>query len=70
MNVPTFFGELEALEKKNIKYEGRIKISDRAHLVTDLHLALDRLGEEARAEKKIGTTKKGIGPTYSTKMTR
>jgi adenylosuccinate synthase len=55
---------------KGVKYEGRIKISDRAHLLFDLHMILDRQNERERGDKKIGTTGKGIGPCYSTKMLR
>lgn len=69
-HVPTFFKELEALDQKGVKYEGRIKLSDRAHLLFDLHMMLDRQNEEERGANKIGTTGKGIGPCYSTKMLR
>lgn len=45
-------------------------ISDRAHVVFDHHQVLDALYEEALQERKIGTTKKGIGPTYTDKTAR
>lgn len=45
-------------------------ISDRAHVVFDHHQVLDALYEEALKENKIGTTKKGIGPTYTDKIAR
>jgi len=53
-------------------WKERLKISDRAHLVFDLHQAVDGLQETERSEGKIqlGTTKKGIGPTYASKATR
>lgn len=76
--------ELPALEANGIDYkgyqssllvgliaEGRLFISDRAHVVLDLHKQIDGLNEEALGEgQKIGTTKNGIGPCYSDKMSR
>ncbi len=48
----------------------RIKISHAAHLITPGHLALDAAQEQARGANQIGTTKRGIGPAYMTKVTR
>ncbi|KAF2702654.1 Adenylosuccinate synthetase [Pleomassaria siparia CBS 279.74] len=70
VHIPSFFKELEALEKHGLKTEGRIFISDRAHVVFDIHQMVDGLEEVELGNGFIGTTKKGIGPTYSTKMTR
>ncbi|KAF2263490.1 adenylosuccinate synthetase-like protein [Lojkania enalia] len=70
VHVPSFFRELEALEKHGLKTEGRVFISDRAHIVFDVHQLVDGLEEVELGGSLIGTTKKGIGPTYSTKMTR
>ncbi|KAF2121749.1 adenylosuccinate synthetase-like protein [Lophiotrema nucula] len=70
VHIPSFFKELEALEKHGLKTEGRIFISDRAHVVFDIHQLVDGLEEVELGGSLIGTTKKGIGPTYSTKMTR
>ncbi|KAH7394090.1 Adenylosuccinate synthetase [Phaeosphaeria sp. MPI-PUGE-AT-0046c] len=70
VHVPSFFKELEALEKHGLKTDGRIFISDRAHVVFDVHQQVDGLEEVELGQGFIGTTKKGIGPTYSTKMTR
>ncbi|KAF1920410.1 Adenylosuccinate synthetase [Ampelomyces quisqualis] len=70
VHVPSFFQELEALEKHGLQTEGRIYISDRAHVVFDVHQQADGLEEVELGQGFIGTTKKGIGPTYSTKMTR
>ena len=51
-----------------------LQVSDRAHLVFDFHQAVDGLQENAReagtATTKLGTTKRGIGPTYASKMNR
>jgi adenylosuccinate synthase len=49
---------------------GRIKISDRAHIVFPYHAALDRANERARGEAAIGTTGRGIGPAYGDKVGR
>jgi adenylosuccinate synthase len=48
----------------------RLKISHAAHLITPGHIALDAAREEARGEAKIGTTQRGIGPAYNTKVNR
>ncbi|VDM31262.1 unnamed protein product [Hydatigera taeniaeformis] len=50
--------------------EGRIRISESAHLVFDVHRRVDELEEEARGRYVIGTTKRGIGPTYASKVSR
>lgn len=70
VHVPSFFKELEALEKHGLHTDGRIFISDRAHVVFDVHQMADGLEEVELGGEMIGTTKKGIGPAYSTKMTR
>ncbi|KAF2139074.1 uncharacterized protein K452DRAFT_276075 [Aplosporella prunicola CBS 121167] len=70
VHVPSFFKELEALEKHGLDTKDRIFISDRAHVVFDLHQLVDGLEEVELGSGLIGTTKKGIGPTYSTKMSR
>lgn len=68
--VPQFFHELETLQKQNINTKERIFISDRAHIILELHLKIDGLEEVELGKGNIGTTGKGIGPTYSTKMSR
>lgn len=71
VHVPSFFAELNALEKKGLEnVRERIFISDRAHVVFDLHQLVDGLEEIELGGKSIGTTRKGIGPAYSTKATR
>ncbi|KUJ22178.1 Adenylosuccinate synthetase [Mollisia scopiformis] len=71
VHVPSFFQELEALETKGLKgAQDRIFISDRSHIVFDLHQLVDGLEEVELGTKNIGTTRKGIGPTYSTKASR
>lgn len=72
IHVPSLFEELENLEKKGLFCRDRLKVSSRAHLVFDFHQRTDKLKEaELLVNKKsIGTTGKGIGPTYSTKASR
>jgi len=70
VNVPAFFQELENLEKKGLNCEDRVFISDRAHLVFEVHQLVDGLEEVELGAQNIGTTRKGIGPTYSTKTAR
>lgn len=67
-----FLKELQDLKDSGIEYKGRIHISDRAHIVFDFHQRLDGYNEQqlARTGKKIGTTLKGIGPSYSNKTAR
>lgn len=62
--------ELQALRDANVSYEGRLHLSDRAHIVFDFHQAIDGYQEKALAGNKIGTTLKGIGPAYSSKTQR
>ena len=69
--MPTFFSELAALEKKGLEnVHDRIFISDRCQIDFDLHTAVDGLEEVELGSKRIGTTRRGIGPTYSTKAAR
>ena len=62
--------EIEMLKKEGIFCEGRLKISDRAHLIFPYHRKIDELREIKRKSGKIGTTKKGIGPCYADKVAR
>jgi len=70
IHLPTMFKELEALEAGGIYARDRLKISDRAHLLFDFHQIVDGANEEGRGSESIGTTKRGIGPCYSSKATR
>ncbi len=62
--------ELENLKDRGIKIADRLFISSNAHVTLPLHIYLDTYGEKAKGEKAIGTTKKGIGPTYEDKASR
>jgi len=71
IHFPTLMDELEDLQAGGIKHEGRLLISDRAHVVFEFHRLVDGRAEAALGEdKKLGTTQRGIGPTYAQKMER
>ncbi|PWN29136.1 Adenylosuccinate synthetase [Jaminaea rosea] len=70
VHVPSFFAELDAITKKGLNCDGRLFVSDRAHLVFDFHQVVDGLKEVELGGSSIGTTKKGIGPAYSSKASR
>ncbi|MFQ5952852.1 MAG: adenylosuccinate synthase [Candidatus Omnitrophota bacterium] len=62
--------EIELLKSKGISVDGRLKVSDKAHVIFPYHRKLDELRETRRKKGKIGTTKKGIGPCYADKVAR
>jgi adenylosuccinate synthase len=61
--------ELEQLEACNVSYSG-LRISSRAHLTMPYHVALDGLQDSSREDFVIGTTRRGVGPTYVDKADR
>ncbi|KAJ1498170.1 hypothetical protein HMI56_005150 [Coelomomyces lativittatus] len=70
VHLPSLFKELETLKQKGIDWENRVVVSDRAHVVLDVHQVVDGLREQERGGANIGTTRKGIGPAYSSKSSR
>jgi len=62
--------EIKALEERGVKVNNRLLLSDRAHLILPYHRAHEIAAEEARGVGKIGTTAKGIGPSYEDKAGR
>lgn len=62
--------ELKSLRDAGVSYQGRLLLSDRAHIVFDFHQTIDGLNEKQLAGNKLGTTHKGIGPAYSSKTMR
>ena len=62
--------EMDELNSKGIKIDGRLKISLRAHLILPYHKILDNVKEKERGQNKIGTTGRGIGPAYVDKAMR
>ena len=69
INPKALLEEMETLKKQGVK-NFNLYISDRAHVTLPIQIAFDGLNEEFLGNKKIGTTKKGIGPTYSDKASR
>lgn len=65
-----FRSEAEDLEKSGIDLPAKLQISRKAHLILPTHRLIDAAGEKAKGESKIGTTGKGIGPTYTDKVSR
>ncbi|NNG16265.1 MAG: adenylosuccinate synthase [Gemmatimonadales bacterium] len=67
LDPDTFFTELDGLAERGVDTAGRLFISDRAHLVLPYHKLLDAASEK---RQRIGTTGRGIGPTYEDKTGR
>jgi adenylosuccinate synthase len=65
-----FSKELEKLVPFNIDYKNRLALSKKAHLILPTHRLLDAASESAKGKNKIGSTLKGIGPTYMDKTGR
>ncbi len=63
-------GEVEGLVKAGFDLSKTLVISNRAHLILPTHRALDAANEKALGKMKIGSTLKGIGPTYTDKTAR
>lgn len=70
LDVPIMLSELQKLIDADIDITDRLIISDRCHLLFDAHKIVDAAREAALKAANIGTTKKGIGPCYSTKANR
>ena len=65
-----FMKEIEALEPYNIDFNKKLLISKKAHLILPTHRLLDAASEASKGKAKIGSTLKGIGPTYMDKTGR
>ncbi|HKQ62063.1 MAG TPA: adenylosuccinate synthase [Candidatus Polarisedimenticolaceae bacterium] len=71
IDLEQLLGELDGLRGAGVELEGRLYISDRAHVILPLMKRLDAIAESSsRAPAKIGTTLRGIGPTYEAKAAR
>ena len=76
IHLESLFKETADLDAAGVSWQGRVLLSDRAHLLFDFHKRVDGALEERRAGGgggaggKIGTTKQGIGPAYAAKATR
>ena len=69
VNPKSILGEMDGLNERGISTD-KLYIDARAHCILPWHLELDALSEKARGGDDIGTTKKGIGPTYMDKSER
>ena len=65
-----FKGEVEALEARQVDVKSNLYISNKAQLILPTHGLLDACYEQAKGNQKIGSTLKGIGPTYQDKIAR
>lgn len=71
VDLAGLMAEIDELSELDISCEGRLFISDRAHIVMPYHKEIDAAHEAAlKSGSKIGTTKRGIGPTYADKVNR
>lgn len=70
IDLSVLISEIEKLNSRGIHTEGRLFISENAHVILPLHKRLDILREEERGQNKIGTTGRGIGPCYEDKVAR
>jgi adenylosuccinate synthase len=72
VNPPTLLKEIDSLASQGISVDGKLMLSDRAHVVFPWHIAEDKAINESNAADKesIGTTNRGIGPCYRDKVGR
>jgi adenylosuccinate synthase len=63
-------GEIQTLENLGIDVKSNLIISNKAHLILPIHKLIDKQNEESKGKSKIGSTLKGIGPTYTDKISR
>ncbi|MBI51072.1 MAG: adenylosuccinate synthase [Dehalococcoidia bacterium] len=70
VNPDELIEEMEVLKSSGLSLDGKLMISERAHLIMPYHIVLDNLSEKSKGNSAIGTTGKGIGPAYSDKTSR
>jgi adenylosuccinate synthase len=70
VNPDPLLEEIESLKERGIDVDGRLLVSQRAHLIMPYHVTIDQLSEVAKGNKAIGTTGRGIGPAYADKASR
>ncbi len=69
-NPLAFLEEKAALEKHDVAIDDRLVVSRNAHLILPYHLQIEKIAEERKGAKRIGTTSLGIGPAYEDKVAR
>jgi len=62
--------EIKSLEEEGVDVKSRLIISEKSHLILPIHKLIDKVNEESKGDSKIGSTLKGIGPTYTDKISR
>ena len=62
--------EMDHLQAQGIRFGKNFAISERAHLILPYHKAIDKASEQSKGARRIGTTGRGIGPSYADKMAR
>ena len=62
--------ELDHLQTQGVKIGKNFVVSQRAHLILPYHKAIDKASEQSKGSRRIGTTGRGIGPSYADKMSR
>ncbi|MFC1489721.1 adenylosuccinate synthase [Candidatus Latescibacterota bacterium] len=70
LDPTALLGEIDELKSKGVSVDGRLFISQKAHLVMPYHKRLDQAHEKSKGNKSIGTTGRGIGPAYRDKAAR
>jgi adenylosuccinate synthase len=69
VDLPVLFEEIDALETRGVD-TSRLVVSANAHVIAEYHRTLDKVAERFLGSSRIGTTGRGIGPTYADKMNR
>jgi adenylosuccinate synthase len=69
VDLPVLFEEIDGLEARGID-TSRLVVSANAHVIAEYHRTLDKVAERFLGSSRIGTTGRGIGPTYADKMNR
>jgi adenylosuccinate synthase len=70
IHIPTLLDEINDLKKQGIDVRKNLLISDRAHIIFNYHKVIDEIQENRKGDSKVGTTKRGIGPAYTDKISR
>ncbi len=68
LDLEVLIAEMDLLKESGISLKNKLVISPRCHLILPYHKELDQAYENARGKDKLGTTKRGIGPTYADKV--
>ncbi len=70
VNPEALLQEIDELKKRGVKVDNNLRVSRSAHLIMPYHMAVEGARETAKGDKRIGTTRKGIGPAYVDKYAR